>query len=54
MFMKIKQKLWEDVEAAFKCPAAKVYNFCSFPVYSVLLNLVHILKCETNLTILST
>jgi len=41
-------------EAAFKCPAAKLYNFCSFCVYVMLLNLVHKLKCETNLTLLST
>jgi len=28
MFFKIKQKLWENVpEAAFKCPAAKLYIF---------------------------
>jgi len=31
MFFKIKQNLWENVpkEAAFKCPAAKLYK-CSF------------------------
>jgi len=29
MFFKIKQTLWENVpkEAAFKCPAAKLYIF---------------------------
>jgi len=29
MFFKIEQKLWENVakEAAFKCPAAKLYKF---------------------------
>jgi len=29
-------------------------NFCSFHMYVMLLNLVHKLKCETNLTLLST
>jgi len=38
--------------AAFKCPSAKLYKF-SFLSY-VYTNLVHKLKCETNLTLLST
>jgi len=56
MFFKIKQKLWEIVpkEAAFKCPAAQLYKFCSFRMYIMLLNLVYKLKYETNLTLLST
>jgi len=56
MFLKIKQTLWENVakEVAFKCPAANFTNFCSFRMYIMLLNLVHKLKCETNLTLLST
>jgi len=58
MFFKIKQKLWENVpkEAAFKCPAAKLYIFLflSYVQCIMLLNLVHKLTCETNLTLLST
>jgi len=55
IFFKIKLKLWENVpkEAAFKCPAAKL-KFFSIRMYIVLSNSVHILKCETNSTLLST
>jgi len=39
MFFKIKQKLWENVqmEAAFKCPAAKLYKilFLSYVFYAL-------------------
>ena len=56
MFFKLKQKLRENVslEAAFNRVAAKFTNVCSFRMYLMLLNLVHKLKCETNLTLLST
>jgi len=57
MFFKIKKKLWENVpkEAAFNCVAAKLYKFLFLSCVSyMLLNLVYKLKCETNLTPLST
>jgi len=57
MLFKIKKKLWENVpkEAAFNCVAAKLYKFLFLSCVSyMLLNLVHKLKCETNLTAFST
>ena len=45
------------IAGSFQLPAVKLYNFtkfCSFRMYLMLLNLVHKLKCETNLTLLST
>jgi len=36
MFIKTKQKIWENVpnEAAFKCPAAKLYKFLFYSYVS--------------------
>ena len=57
MFFKIKQKIWKNVpqEAAFNCVALQNFTkFYSFRMCDMLLNSGHKLKCETNLTLLST